>query len=146
MSTHSSSFDQEKQRLDSKKYRFSADGTMPVLEIDITAGRAFPESRVAERLTIELYNPMSGEIFEAKFSKGRLEVDNDGSVTYFTTSSDHVNLSLFCGRNLSISMTRGGEVVIKSPSRIVSVDQDLKSRNRQDEDEVTSDSIRLRLE
>ena len=126
------------QSLESKKYEFMVEGTMPVLEFDITGGKE------REHLHLELYNPLSNEIFEAKFEKGRIEVDKDGSITYFTTSTDHVNFSLFLGRNLQISLDKTGEVVIRSPSKIVSVEKDLKSRN--ESDEVTSDSIRLKLE
>lgn len=126
------------QNLESKKYEFVVNGTMPVLEFDITGGAE------REHLRIELYNPMVNEIFEAKFAKGRIEVDKDGSITYFTTSTDHVNLSLFLGRNIQVSMDMSGEVTIRSPSKIVSIEQDLKSR--QPSEEVTSDSIRLKLD
>jgi len=132
--------------LESRKYRMKAEGTMPVLDVEISAGRASGETEFVERLTIEIYNPMSGEIFEAKFPKGRIEVDRDGSVTYFTTSSDHVNLSVFCGRNLTISMAKNGQVILKTPSRIISIDQDLESRNPINKNKVTSDSIELLLD
>ncbi len=111
---------------------------MPVLEFEITGGKE------KEHLHLELYNPLSNEIFEAKFAKGRIEVDKDGSITYFTTSTDQVNMSLFLGRNLQISMSKSGDVVIRTPSKILSVEQDLKSRKPSEE--VTSDSIRLKLE
>lgn len=127
----------DSQPLESKKYDFTVNGTMPVLEFEIKGGAE------KEHLHLELYNPLSNEIFEAKFAKGRIEVDKDGSITYFTTSTDHVNFSLFLGRNLQISMDKSGEVVIRTPSKIVSVEQDLKSRRTSDE--VTSDSVRLKL-
>lgn len=123
--------------LESKKYEFVVNGTMPVMEFEINGGAE------KEHLRIELYNPMVNEIFEAKFAKGRIEVDKDGSITYFTTSTEHVNVSLFLGRNLQISMDKSGEVNIRSPSKIVSIEQDLKSK--QSSEEVTSDSIRLKL-
>src|SRR5690348_14025113 len=85
----------EKQRLESKKYRFIAEGSMPVLEFEMLAQNRSTDIDDVEKLTIELYNPMSREVFEAKFSKGRIEVDRDGSVTYFNMNSDRVNLSLF---------------------------------------------------
>lgn len=108
--------------LESKKYHFIADGTMPVLDFDIRSGKVpDPESQKQERLTLELYHPMSGEIFEAKFSKGRIEVDRDGSVTYFTTSQNHANFSIFLERNISISIDKSGEVKIKTPSKILSI-------------------------
>jgi hypothetical protein len=128
---------QAKHALKSKKYEFVVDGTMPVLEFEIKGGTE------REHLHIELYNPMVNEIFEAKFAKGRIEVDKDGSITHFTTSTDHVNFSLFLGHNLQISMEKS-EVLIRSPSKIVSVEQDLKSKEHSEE--VTSDSIRLKLE
>lgn len=126
------------QALESKKYDFVVNGTMPVLEFDIKGGSE------KEHLRIELYNPMVNEIFEAKFAKGRIEVDKDGSITYFTTSTDHVNFSLFLGRNLQISMDKSGQVVIRSPSKILSVEHEFKSR--ESSEEVTSDSISLKLE
>jgi hypothetical protein len=113
------------------------EGTMPVLEFDITGGKE------REHLHLELYNPLSNEIFEAKFAKGRIEVDKDGSITYFTTSTEQVNISLFLGRNLQISLSKTGEVLIRSPSRIVSVEKDLKSSEQSGE--VSSDSVRLKL-
>ena len=126
------------QQLESKKYEFVVNGTMPVLEFEIKGGKE------KEHLHIELYNPMVNEIFEAKFAKGRIEVDKDGSITYFTTSTDHVNFSLFLGRNLQISLDKTGNVLIRSPSKILSVEKDLKSH--ESKEEVTSDSIKLKLE
>ena len=111
---------------------------MPILEFEITGGKE------REHLHLELYNPLSNEIFEAKFAKGRIEVDKDGSITYFTTSTDQVNLSLFLGRNLQISLSKKGEVVIRSPSKIVSIESDIKSNDQSTE--VTSDTIRFKLE
>src|SRR5271166_4964299 len=74
-----------RQSLASKKYQFVADGTMPVLDIEIKSGKIAAMDEEKQHLTIEIYHPMSGEVFEAKYNKGRLEVDKDGSVTYFTT-------------------------------------------------------------
>ncbi|MHB1867659.1 MAG: hypothetical protein ACYCPP_01790 [Nitrososphaerales archaeon] len=128
----------EKQSLESKKYEFTVDGSMPTLEFEITAGKE------REHLHLELYNPLSNEIFEAKFAKGRIEVDKDGSVTYFSTSTDQVNVSLFLGRNLQISLKKSGEVVVRSPSKIVSIESDIKSQEKSGE--VTSDTISFNLE
>ena len=128
----------EKQSLESKKYEFTVDGSMPTLEFEITAGKE------REHLHLELYNPLSNEIFEAKFAKGRIEVDKDGSVTYFSTSTDQVNVSLFLGRNLQISLKKSGEVVVRSPSKIVSIESDIKSQEKNGE--VTSDTISFNLE
>ena len=132
--------------LESKKYQFGVLGTMPVLEFDITSAPSGENNVERQKLTLELYNPLSNEVFEAKFSKGRIEVDKDGSITYFTTSTDHVNASLFVGRNLQISMNKAGEVIIRSPSKIVSVEQDIKSAAKRSPEDVTSDTIKLRLE
>jgi hypothetical protein len=110
---------------------------MPVLEFELTAGKE------KEDLHLELYNPLSNEIFEAKFHKGRIEVDRDGSITYFSRENHHVNVSLFLGRNLTISLGKEGDVVIRTPSKIVSVEQDIQSANRTEG--VTSDSIKLKL-
>lgn len=129
-------------RLESKKYNYLVDGTLPVLDFEITSGRADKET---QHLTVELYNPLSGEVFEAKYAKGRIEVDKDGSITYFSANADRINFSLFLGHNLIISVSRGGEVLIKTPSKIVKVEQDIKSSKKKTQ-EVTSDSITLRLE
>src|SRR5579884_2759521 len=90
-------------------YFFLADGTMPVLDFEITQGKAPKNSEEApapqsEHLTLELYNPLSGEVFEAKFSKGRIEVDLDGTITYFSQSAERVSFSLFLGRSIIVTM------------------------------------------
>ena len=129
-------------RLESRKYNYLVDGTLPVLDFEITSGRADKET---QHLTVELYNPLSGEVFEAKYPKGRIEVDKDGSITYFSANSDRINFSLFIGHNVLVSVSRTGEVLIKTPSKIVKVEQDIKSSNKKTR-EVTSDSITLKLE
>jgi hypothetical protein len=133
-----------RQYLESKKYEFVADGTMPVLDFDIKSGKADQSGLENQRLTIEIYHPLSGEVFEAKYGKGRIEVDKDGSVTYFTTSLDHTSFSVFLKRNVSVSINSSGEIVIKSPSRILSVKKNLQSRKKSSV--VTSDSVTLQLE
>ncbi|MGI0091761.1 MAG: hypothetical protein ACREBS_08630 [Nitrososphaerales archaeon] len=139
----------KQQLLESRKYHFGVEGTMPVLEFDIASGSSLKNESNIERqkLTLELYNPLSNEIFEARFSKGRIEVDKDGAITYFTTNADQVNVSLFVGRNLTISMGKSGEVLIRSPSKIISVEQNIRSSSKKrSRREVTSDEIKLRLE
>lgn len=132
--------------LESKKYEFLVNGTMPVLDFEIGAGAVDAKDAETQQLTLELYNPLAGEIFEAKFNTGRVEVDKDGSITYFTTKIDRVSLSLFLGRNLTISMNKSGEVLIKTPSNIKSIEKDIKSNKVKKKGEVTSDSIKLLLE
>jgi len=117
---------------------------MPVLDIEIKSGKLALADK-DERLTLELYHPMSGEVFEAKFKRGRIEVDKDGSITYFTRDSPSVNFSIFLKRNLSVSMTDSGQVVIRSPSKILSVVQKKNSRKGTGEN-VTSDMVTLQLE
>ncbi len=124
-------------KLESKKYEFVVNGTMPVLEFQLNAGKE------REDLHLELYNPLSNEIFEAKFAKGRIELDRDGSLTYFSQKADHVNISLFVGKNIQVLLTRDGELTIKTPSRILSLEQDLESRTKQG---PTTDTIRLKLD
>lgn len=124
-------------KLESKKYEFAVNGTMPVLEFQLNADKQ------REDLHLELYNPLSNEIFEAKFAKGRIELDRDGSLTYFSQKADHVNVSLFVGKNIQILLTREGELTIKTPSKILSVEQDLESRTKEG---PTSDRIKLRLD
>jgi hypothetical protein len=136
---------QESTYLESKKYHFIADGTMPVLNFEIKSGNAATVKQ-EERLTLEIYHPMSGEVFEAKFGKGRIEVDRDGSVTYFTSGLDSASFSIFLERNISISINRSGEVKIRTPSKIVSVQRvELEGRDS-DPSVVGSDSVILRLE
>lgn len=137
---------EDKQVLESKKYEFLVNGTMPVLDFDITTGATDPNDSDKQKLTLELYNPLAGEIFEAKFNTGRVEVDKDGSITYFTTKVDHINFSLFLGRNLTISINKSGEVLIKTPSKIKSIEEDIRSRKAKMKSEVISDSIKLILE
>ncbi len=146
------------QLLESKKYRFVVNGTMPILEFDITSGSGEKVSREEDReqqssgkqsLTVEIYNPLSGELFEAKFPRGRIEVDSDGAITYFSSNSATVNLSLFLGRNITVDMDKKtGEVLIKSPSKITLLDQEKKQakRRRQAVTGVITDSLRFRLE
>jgi hypothetical protein len=131
--------------LESKKYQFVADGTMPVLDFDIKSGKIGSTNVDNHRLTIEIYHPMSGEVFEAKYDKVRIEVDKDGSVTYFTTSLDHASFSMFLKRNVTVSLDSSGRVVIRSPSRILSVEKNLQPR-RKTAVVVESDSVTLQLE
>ena len=136
----------QKPKLESKRYEFLVKGTMPVLDFEITTGASDLTAADRQELTLELYNPLAGEVFEAKFNTGRVEVDNDGSITYFTTKIDHVNFSIFLGRNLTISMNKSGEVLIKTPSTIKSIETDIKSDKSKKRAQVTSDSIKLQLE
>jgi hypothetical protein len=111
------------QPLETKVYRFRADGTRPVLQIELTSGESGRKAgETPEKLTIELHAPISGEIFEARTSIGRLEVDRDGRVMYFCQGADRVGFTLFAGRSIVVTMSRStGEVVLQSPSRILSV-------------------------
>ncbi|HYB04912.1 MAG TPA: hypothetical protein VED17_10635 [Nitrososphaerales archaeon] len=129
------------EHLESKKYHFIADGTMPVLDFAIKSGKVSGDE---EHLILEIYHPMSGEVFEAKFQKGRIEVDKDGSVTYFTTSQDHARFSIFLQHNLAITMDKSGKVEIKSPSKILSVRRE--KRKKVDPSNVDSDRVILQLE
>jgi hypothetical protein len=152
----------QRQPLESKKYFFLADGTMPVLDFEITQGKAPKNSEEApapqsEHLTLELYNPLSGEVFEAKFSKGRIEVDLDGTITYFSQSAERVSFSLFLGRSIIVTMDKkSGEVLIKSPSKIVSIEREGTTEKKGGErrrrvekagrpSEVVSDTLKLKL-
>jgi len=133
------------QMLESRKYHFVADGTMPVLDFAIKSGKLASSGTGAEEsLTLELYHPMSGEVFEAKFGKGRIEVDRDGSVTYFTRSVDRARLSIFLERNISITIDKSGEVEIRSRSSILSVER--RKFEMEDSSSVGSDSVILKLE
>ena len=133
------------QYLQSRKYQFVADGTMPVLDFDIKSGKVGSTNTDDQRLRIEIYHPMSGEVFEAKYDKGRIEVDKDGSVTYFTTTLSHASFSIFLKRNVSVSVDESGKVVIKTPSRVLSVEKNLHSKKKSNAI-VESDSVTLQLE
>jgi len=144
---------QDEERLESKKYSFKVEGSMPVLDFNITPGGAAStqsESEgITQHLTLELYNPASGALFEAKFPKGRIEVDADGTMTYFSMNVETLNLSLFLGRNITISMNKKtGEVIVKSPSKITSVEEDIQSKikGKRKSSQVTTDTIKIRLE
>jgi hypothetical protein len=132
----------EPARLETKKYSFIADGTLPVLDVELKSGKDGSET---EKVTFELYNPLSGEVFEAKYDKGRIEVDRDGSITYFSAKRESVNFSLFIGHNLLITASRNGDVLIKTPSKILKIEQDIRSIAKGSSREVVSDSIRLKL-
>jgi hypothetical protein len=133
------------QVLESKKYHFVADGTMPVMDFVIKSGKVSNGTSMdEEHLTLEIYHPMSGEVFEAKFQKGRIEVDRDGSVTYFTTSQDHARFSIFLQRNLAITVDKSGKIEIRSPSKILSVHHEKGKKT--DPARVDSDVVVLRLE
>ena len=115
---------------------------MPVLDFSIKSGKL--ETTAEEHLTLELYHPMSGEVFEAKFGKGRIEVDRDGSVTYFTRTLNNARISIFLERNVTITVDSSGTVEVKSPSKILSVER--KQFEREKSDQVGSDSVILKLE
>lgn len=140
--------------LESQTYNYLVPGTMPVLEFDITPRRDDDNSKQSQggqRLRLEIYNPLAGEVFEAKFPKGRIEVDNDGSITYFTTSSESVNLSVFLGRNLILTLRKDGSVSIKTPSRISDIKRDTHSLQADSaetgtEDNAQYDYIHFKLE
>ncbi len=134
------------QILESRKYHFIADGTMPVVDFAIKSGKISTDSTKEdeEHLTVEIYHPMSGEVFEAKFTKGRIEVDRDGSVTYFTTSQERARFSIFLQRNIAITIDKSGLVEIKSPSKILSVHKEREKKA--DSANVVSDKVFLQLE
>lgn len=134
-------------KLESKQYNILVDGAMPVLNFHITPGKASLDPTKSQDLRLELYNPMAGEVFEAKFPKGRIEVDNDGSITYFSTKVERVNISLFLGHNISLTLHKNGDVQIKSPSRIIDLKANLRSdKKKTPDDEVTSDFVNFRLD
>lgn len=125
-------------------YRFVADGTRPVLQIDLASGPNAP-SPDREKLTIELHSPMSGEVFEARTSKGRLEVDRDGRVMYFCQDPSSVSFTLFLGRSVVVSMSRKtGEVLLQSPSKMLSLEKEESSADGLGG--APTYSVRLKLE
>jgi hypothetical protein len=132
--------------LGTQTYRFSVQGTRPVLQFDIISGSK--EANVGEsveRLTIELHTPISGEVFEAKTSVGRIEVDRDGRVMYFSRAADSVSFTLFLERSVVVTMHKSGEVTVQTPGRILSVDRDLRD-GAAGPASVPNESVRIRLE
>jgi hypothetical protein len=125
---------------------------MPILEFDVASGKdgdAQVQQHVAEsHLRLEIYNPLSGEVFEAKFPNGRIEIDIDGSITYFSTSSESVNVSLFLGHNLQLSLHKDGRLTIRSPSKIVPIGRKTGhlSKKLESKTEAISDTLSFMLE
>jgi hypothetical protein len=138
----------ERQRLESKKYNFLVEGTMPILNFEINSGGKAPiepNQIQSQNLTIEIYSPLSGEIFEAKTPKGRIEVDNDGTVTYFSQNPESLSFSLFLGKSIIVTMSRKtGEVILKTPSKILSIEDRRESKEKNEP--PFTDSVRLLLE
>ncbi len=147
---------QNRVRLDSKKYYFLVDGTMPVLDLELKS-RVGPPAKdpsktsktEQQKLTIELFAPISGEIFEARTPRGRIEADNDGTITYFSNNSDSVTFSLFLGKSLTVTMNRKtGIVIIKTPSKITTIFDERSSLHpeKKIKDGLQSDQLRLELD
>jgi hypothetical protein len=139
------------QRLKSRKYNFLVEGSMPILNFEITSGGKEAPIDVggagraqSQKLTLELYAPVSGEIFEARTPKGRIEVDTDGTVTYFSQTLDAVSFSLFVGKSIIVTMSKKtGEVSIKTPSKIVSIEDHRASKSPSS---PTTDEVKLVLQ
>jgi len=144
------------ERLESKQYNFLVDGTMPVLNFELTSGRRKAPDGIAEinkvekqSLRLELYAPISGEVFEARTRMGRLEVDNDGTVTYFSNAAESISFSLFLGKSIAVTFNRKtNELLIRTPSKIKSIeDKRTKGGGRRREiQQPTSDEVRMILE
>ncbi len=143
------------QRLESKEYNFFVDGTMPVLNFELSSGgRRGPEGlkeiNKVERqsLRLELYAPISGEVFEARTKMGRIEVDNDGALTYFSNAAERLTISLFLGKSMTFTFNRKtNELLIKTPSKIAKIaDNRMTERIDKLTNEPTSDELRLTLE
>lgn len=133
--------------LETKTYRFRVDGTRPVLQVELSSGDAGRGAKEApEQLRLELHSPISGEIFEARTSVGRLEVDKDGRVMYFCTTGERVGFTLFVGRSVTVTMTREtGEVLVQTPSKIASVTRE-EAKADPLGNAPPKDSLRIQLE
>ena len=132
--------------LETKTYRLRTEGTRPVLQIELASGGGEKDGGPPEQLRLELHSPISGEIFEARTSVGRLEVDRDGRVMYFCTSGTRVGFTLFVGRSVTVTMSREtGEVLVESPSKIVSVARE-KAKPDALGNAPPKDSVRIQLE
>jgi hypothetical protein len=142
----SSTKESEKVKLESKKYNFVVEDSMPILNLELRSSKSAEDSApMQQNLTIEIHSPISGEIFEARTSKGRIEVDIDGTITCFSTG-DNFAFSAFLGRNLSVSMNKKtGEVILRTPSKIISI-EDQRVSNQVGQGEPFTDQIKLILE
>ncbi len=143
------------QRLESRQYNFLVDGTMPVLNFELTSGgRKAPEgmSKVnqieKQSLRLELYAPISGEVFEARTQMGRIEVDNDGTVTYFSNANEPLTFSLFLGKSISFTFNKKtGELLIRTPSKITSIeDNRMSTKKKKDGSMPTTDELKMILD
>jgi hypothetical protein len=144
------------QRLESRVYKFLVDGTMPVLNFELSSGgRKAPEGMSEinqverQNLRLELYAPISGEVFEARTKMGRLEVDNDGTITYFSNAAERVTLSLFLGKSITFTFNRKtNDLVIRTPSKITSIEDNRMSKRtkKKTNSEPLTDELRLTLE
>ena len=151
-----SMIESEPQRLESKQYNFLVDGTMPILNFELTSGgRKAPEgmSKInqieRQKLRLELYAPISGEVFEAKTQMGRLEVDNDGTVTYFSNAAEKLTFSLFLGKSLTFTFNKkSNELLIRTPSKITSIQDNRmsKRKNKKKDAEPLTDELKLSLD
>jgi hypothetical protein len=135
----------ERARMESKKYFFLVEDAMPILNFELVSGKSAESFAQKQNLTIEIHSPISGEIFEARTPKGRIEVDNDGTITCFSTGDTFV-FSAFLGRNLAVSMNkRTGEVILRTPSKIKEI-QDHRVSHGKRNGEPFTDEVRLVLE
>jgi hypothetical protein len=135
---------QQRTDLESKKYFFRVENTMPILNFELVSPEKDAQDSKREHLNIELHAPISGEIFEARTAKGRIEVDSDGTITYFSMG-EMANFSMFLGRSLSVLMNKTtGEVLLKTPARIKMI-EDLRSKESK-KGEPSTDQIRIILE
>lgn len=129
---------EERLRLDSKKYYFLVEDTMPILNFELVS-----KGQEKQSLTLELHAPLSGEIFEARTPKGRIEVDSDGTISCFSTG-ESFTFSAFLGRNLSVTMNKAtGEVILRTPCKIKSIED---KRTSVSTSEPFTDEVRLTLE
>ena len=139
--------DGEAVALGTGTYRFKVDGTRPVLDIELSSGKKEEAAEGTEKVSIELHTPISGEIFEARTSMGRLEVDRNGRVMYFCQKGEKVGFTLFVGRSVVVTMSRtDGEVLIQSPSRILSVSRVERAAPDDLGNPPPTDAVRIVLE
>lgn len=133
-------------KLETRTYTFSVEGTRPILELLISGG-AEGAGTPPEKLTFEVHSPLSGEIFEAKTRNGRIEVDRDGRVVYFSRGPESVGFTLFLGRTLVVTMSKeGSKVRIETPSKILKMAREQKGGAGGPGNQATSDAIILELE
>jgi hypothetical protein len=108
-------------RLDNREYNFVVEDRLPKLNFRIlqSTKKSGKGGQIEQKLSIEIYSPLSGEIFEASYDNSRIEVDRDGTITYFVRKREKVSFSLFLNRSIIVEFDdKGNTLLLKTPAKI----------------------------